>query len=238
MSVFNSDTSNPLETLVGEDKKFKTVEDLAKGKLESDAFILQLQEENRQKDEELQKRKTAEEIVAQIQDQRSQLTLTNQSNSEANQPAKPEITKEDLEQKVQEVVAQQETQRRVQQNVTQVAEKLVAVYGDEDKANAFVKQKAQELQVPIDYLQDVAARSPQAFYKLVELQESVNAPSRPTQGDVNTQAFRAANPNAPKANTYKWYQTLRRENPAAYKSDKIQMQMHTDALRLEDAFYE
>ena len=39
---------SPLAELVGDGKKFQTVEDLAKGKQESDAFIVKLQDENAQ----------------------------------------------------------------------------------------------------------------------------------------------------------------------------------------------
>src|SRR5688572_24600607 len=41
-------TTNPLADLVGENKKFKTVDDLAIGKLQSDAFIQKLQDENKE----------------------------------------------------------------------------------------------------------------------------------------------------------------------------------------------
>jgi len=48
--VFSTQTGDQtsktsLEELVGEGKKFKTVEDLAKGKLEADSFIAQLEGE-------------------------------------------------------------------------------------------------------------------------------------------------------------------------------------------------
>jgi hypothetical protein len=55
--------------LVGEDKKFKTVEDLAKGKLEADSYIEQLKEENRiarEKLGELEGSKSKDETVSEL----------------------------------------------------------------------------------------------------------------------------------------------------------------------------
>src|SRR4029450_8159059 len=57
---------NYLEELVGEGKKFKTPEDLARGKAESDSFIERLQKELHGLRNELKSRLQLEEVVDRI----------------------------------------------------------------------------------------------------------------------------------------------------------------------------
>ena len=60
------ETKDYLTELVGDGKKFKDVKDLAKGKAFSDLHIQTLEKTLNQMREELQTRKTAEELINQI----------------------------------------------------------------------------------------------------------------------------------------------------------------------------
>lgn len=235
--IFNPEaapTQNALETLVGEDKKFKTVDDLAKGKLEADNHIQRLEGELAELRTKVTATSTLEEMLAKLQ-QTPKPEPTPEPKPEAHQPAKPAgITEDALAEKVRELLEEKDRQSIVQRNVQEVTNRLVSVYGDEVKANEFVRQRAAELQVPLDYLQDVAARSPKAFFELVKVAEPV-APPGPTHGDKNPAALSKHSPGV-KPNTYKWYQEIRKTDPEAYK--KLQLQMHNDAIKLGEKFYE
>jgi len=237
MSVFETDgdqsDQNALEALVGEDKKFKTVEDLAKGKLESDNYIEQLKAQIAERDAQLASAATVDEVLARIQEK--QLQPNNPPVVEANQPAKPAITEDILVEKVKAVLAENDQNKLIQHNVEEVTARLIEAYGSEDAANQYVRQRAQELGVSVAFLQEVAAKSPKAFFETVRV-EAPKAPPRPTQGDVNPAALKVNTPGL-KPNTYAWYQELRRTNPAAYYDQRTQMQMHEDAIKNRDAFY-
>jgi hypothetical protein len=232
--IFSSDGNqteqNALEALVGEGKKFKTPEDLAKGKLESDNYIETLKAKIADLESKATESTTLEEVLAKIEERR---TALNPPAAEAHQPAKPAITEETLAEKVKAILSEANQQQRTAQNVNTVAERLVEAYGDEQKAKEFVAKRAKELEVPVDYLQDVAARSPKAFFDLVKL-ETPQSTARPTRGDVNIEALKVNNPGV-KPNTYAWYQNMRRTDPDLYKS--LQSQMHKDALDNPDAFF-
>lgn len=240
MSVFESDgnqsTQNALEALVGEGKKFRDVEDLAKGKLESDNYIEQLKAQLAEAQTKATEAKTVEELLAKINEQRTP-PVTNVS-AEANQPAKPAVTADDLAEKVREELSKINQTNQVAQNVAEVTKKLLEVYGTEDAANAYIKARATELGVSVDFLQDVAAKSPKAFYDTIKLEQRTAA-AGPTHGNVNPAAFQNNNPNGgPKPNTYKFYQELRKANPALYQKPETQMKMHQDAIEKGPSFYE
>jgi hypothetical protein len=165
MSVFNADDrpENYLETLVGEDKKFKTPEDLAKGKWESDLYIENLKRELDEAKLQAEAAKRVEELLE--RNQQRQAAPPEQGNNQP--PVTPEVkpvTDEDLTERIRRITAEEDSKNRVASNVNQVATQLIELYGSEDNANKMVKQRAAELGVTVTFLQEVAAKSPKAFF--------------------------------------------------------------------------
>lgn len=234
MSVFEpAPTENPLETLVGEGKKYKTVEELAKAYLHADQTIAQRNREHEELRVELAARQSVEELLQKA----STPNPATQPEPEAHQPAKPALTADELAALVRNEISKTSQEAQTASNVNTVASKLIEIYGDEAKANAYVRQRAAELGVSVEFLQDAAAKSPKAFFTVIGLDEkAVNA--SPTRSDVNPQAFSQSNPGQVKAGTYKFYESLRKSNPSAYFSPKIQNQMHREALEKGSSFFE
>lgn len=236
MSVFesgdNQTTQNALEALVGEGRKFSDAEALAKGKLEADNYIEQLKAQLAEVEAKVRGEENLEQMLAKIAEK--QKPTQSDPVVEANQPAKPAMTDDELAAKVRAMLEDKDRQTVITNNVTEVANRLVDVYGSEAAANEYVRKRAQELGVSVEFLQDVAARSPKAFYETVRV-EAPSSSAGPTKGDVNAQALQKHSPGV-KPNTYRWYQELRRSDPAAYS--KMQLQMHNDALKNPDAFFE
>ena len=234
MSVFNTDETpdSYFDQLVGEGKKFSNQEELARGKAESDRYIQELKD----KLAELETDKKVEERVAELLNRQNSNPDPTPNGEEAHQPAKPS-EKVDLTEEVRKILHAESKQARVANNVNEVADKLISVYGDEEKANQIVKQKAKELNVSVEYLQDVAAQSPQAFYTLIRLDDQPAHSARPTHGDVNPAALKN-NPANAKPNTYRFFEQMRKENPKLWSSREIQLQIHKAALANPDAFFE
>lgn len=233
MSVFNSEETpaSYLEALVGEGKKFNNPEELARGKFEADQYIEQL----KSKLAELETDAALEDRLKGLLTQKPQTPAPDNNGAEAHQPAKPATQDIDLAAEVKKILAETSIESKRANNVNEVASKLIETFGDETKANQAVKQKAADLGVSIEYLQDVAAQSPKAFFSLVGVE--VQTPNRPTQGDVNTAALKASPATGAKPNTYSWYKQLRKDNPTLYRSAAIQEQMHKDALSAGADFY-
>lgn len=227
----NETPTSLYETLVGEGKKFKTVEDLAKAKLESDRFIEQLKEEPKQLREDLNRLVEETRLLKELATRNNGAPLAQQEQKTPDSSS-PEI---DLDARIRETLKRTAEEDRRQQNINQVNEAMVQTYGTLEKAKEVLKQKATELGVGAEFLQDVAARSPKAFFQTVGITEVARAQMTSANSTVNTAAMGST---GVKTNTYKWYQQLRKDNPSMYNSPKIQNQMMKDALNQGDAFYQ
>lgn len=194
-----TETASVLESLVGEGKKFKDVESLARGKTESDAYIAQLKAElatSQATAEEAKRdrdsRKSVEELVT-----KALASKVPVPSSETPNPASPEtktaIPDSDLNERIRAALESRTQEEVVQNNVTSVANELVRVYGSEQKAAEVIKQKAAELKVSPKFLQSTAATSPEAFYSLIGLKANESVRPNAPRGDVNTEGFRKVN---------------------------------------------
>lgn len=242
MSIFEETAANPTpaaetpaslyETLVGEGKKFKSPEDLAKAKLESDRFIEQLKEEPKQLREDLERlaeeNRLLKEIAKQVKDNGSPA----QPEQKTTESESPVI---DLEARIRETLKKTAEEAKREENINRVSEAMLQAYGSQEKAKEVLVQKASELGVGVEFLQDVAARSPKAFFQTVGVNEVPRSQQTSAGSTVNTAAMGSA---GTKANTYQWYQQLRKDNPTLYHSPKIQTQMMNDALAKGEAFYQ
>lgn len=197
---------NPLETLVGEGKKFKTVEDLAKSKLESDNFIATLTTETAGYKEEIARltaevnaRKTVEDQIKALN--ANKVVPPANSGTPEHKPQGQVITDEDLTKRV-KAITESETQASVARaNLSTVIEQLVKVYGSEEKANAALQAKAQELKVSTKFLESAAAQSPQAFFSLIGM-TSVNVTPHAPRSEVNGGFGDTRQVNQPAPGTY------------------------------------
>lgn len=228
LNVFKESTppASNLDALVGEGRKYASVEDLAKSRMDADNYIQQLEAENAQFRQGIQTQ--VEQFRQQIQDD------TPPSTPKVEQRA-PEV---DLEARIRDTIQKTEREQRLAKNVNDVSQKLVDVYGTAEKANAAVKARAAELGVGLDFLMESAAQSPKAFYAQLGLDATPRAAPSMGNGQVNPSALANANPNAvAEQGTYKFYEELRKNNPKLYNKPQTQLQMHKDAMEKGEAFF-
>lgn len=153
-----------LAELVGDGKKFKDASDLAKGKAYSDAHIATLEQTLTGLRQELQQRKTTEDLINHIN------TLANKSQMPApearDNPApggeiKPGLSLED----VQRLLADRDEQSKRSFNLNSATRELREKFGD--NASTVIDAKAKELGVSKDYLRGIAEQVPSMFMALM-----------------------------------------------------------------------
>ncbi len=158
---------NYVEQLVGEGKKFKDITDLAKGKAESDKYIEVLKARLEEATKEINTRTSLDTFLKEIKGAKE----PNPHQTPAPQGGEPNAGLDDstIEKKFEEYLARRESQRSTQTNLEKVSTVLRDQFGPE--ANLIIKKKAQELGMSVQSLEQVAAQSPSAFYRLVGVSE-------------------------------------------------------------------
>ena len=233
MALFEEVTSIEevtVDALVGEGKKFKTVDDLAKGKAESDRVIMAREQELAELREELKKRETVEDIIQRVTKPPVQSPM--QVSEPQPVPVTSGITDEDLVQRIREVTSEATRAEKIAQNTEEVAIRLVEVFGSEEAANHAITVKARELGVSVEFLQSTAIQSPKAFYAQIGLDALTPTPqsSPRTTGSILTEALEN-NHRGPKPGTYSYYQEiLKTKGSTAYFDPKVQNQLMKDAF--------
>ncbi len=197
------DSKDYLTELVGEGKKYATQQDLAKAAVHKDQFIEQIKRENAEMREALLKRTNEEEFLSKLEKLAQPKSPEPQDTPVRRDDVKPAITPDDVER----IIEQREAKRKRDENLSAVMSRLQDVYGDQYRSR--VQSQAQQLGVGTDFLTDVASKNPQAFYKLLGLdqqrkQDDVFSP--PPRSQVNTGTSPPSN-----RKDYQYFQNLRRE---------------------------
>lgn len=210
-----------LEDLVGENKRYKTIEDLARAAVHKDVFISQLQTETKELREDLTARLSVADALKEIQNKAS--ATNTGTDSQDQTPAVTEttdvkaLTIEDVEKLLETRTAKQ----RESDNLTSVITQLDRVAGGGEKTKAYVEAKAKELNTTPARLKELGAESPAVLYKLLGIEPSKATPPEVTR-HTPTQSFR---PNTTQPTTHDDFRELRKTNPALYFSPDMQAKL-------------
>lgn len=226
-----TESSGFLERLVGENKSYKSAEDLAKGKVNADEHIKTLEDKLDELREELDKRLSVEDAIKKVQEER-QVLPTGLAPTSAQEPSS--LKEDDLIDLIRGVTQKDKDREAAQKNRDEVATKLVEVYGDSSKANEAVKQRAIEIGLSVQDLEALAMRSPKAFLTQMGLDVTPQATVRPTHSDVR---LPQNSQSQIKEGTESWWKQFRKDSPKEYFSPSMTPKRMKDALRLGDAFF-
>lgn len=219
-----------LAELVGEGKKFKSVEDLAKGKAESDRFIVTLTRELEEARTEIQKRTGLEELKTAILNREQ----TN-GNPNGGQPTveqeKPVVDANSIEELVLKKLDERDATKSRASNEALVTETLTNIWGD--NAQNELRRVSNDVGMSISELKELGQRNPKALFKLIGVG---NQPQTPNGGTVPRSSIHVETTNGSERN-YSYYQKLKTSDPKTYFDKRTQIQMNKDALRLKDRFY-
>jgi|TARA_R110000787_G_scaffold169085_1_gene281801 hypothetical protein len=225
-------TASVFEELVGDDKKFKSTEDLAKGKKESDVYINQLQSEIAGMRDELNKRMTSEEVLEKIRESNQE-----QSGQREEENTTSQLSEERLSELVKQTLESTRTEETRINNITSVDQQLMSKFGD--KAGEWLHTKASELGVNVKFLQDVASSSPIAFFNTVGLSTTnQQSNSGVTRSSVNTESFEKVNTaGQAQQGTKKYFDEIRKSDPRKYWTPEVQNSLFKARMDMGQNFY-
>lgn len=215
-------------------ENWKDPEVLAKGKLEADGYIKNLEDQLAQMREDLSKQDYAKSLLEELQTKATSTAnvkpaVANNNNGGTNTDGntQPQVSEDILKSLVEQTLTARERDNTVKQNLALVDQELEKTYGTE--APQVVQQKAQELGLSVKRLQELASESPTAFFNLIGEPKKSFQPI--VQGSVRTEGV---NMKASSERNFEYYQKLRRENKSLYYTPKVQREMMADAARLGD----
>lgn len=228
-----SPDENFLEQYVGEGKKFKDVNELAKAYDNANKFIPELKTDLQNTREFI-----AEELkkIAERNNVEPPVLTEEEGGKPPAPVSPPKDAGEDLEARIAKALEERDEVKRFQANAALAESVLIEHLGSKEEAVKAVQAKAAAMGVEPSYLKEAAFKSPKAFFSLM----GIDPESKPTS--LSTPAPSAdVNPNMlgagkPKANTYEYYNQLRKSDPKLYWSPKVQSQMHRDAQENPDFF--
>ncbi len=245
MTLFNTDQDEPvidqskdyLAELVGEDKKFKSPQDLAKGKAEADVFIEQLKGELAGLRQELNTRLKLEEVVDRISSSSKSPSSEHEPEAHEQDVSKSAITPEAVQEIVAKTLtdAQKSTQRA--NNTRFVEQKLQEAFGPTFRRT--IKEQAQKLGIGEEFASNLAAEQPNAFLKLFDVRPQTEVSST-SQGaprsEVNSEAFSSRGNAGVRRKSF--FDDLRKKDPGRYWSVAVQNELHREAHKQGEAFFD
>lgn len=216
-------------------ENWKDPEVLAKGKLEADNYISELERQLNQMREDMSKQDYAKSLLDQLQNKAAEPTTAktampnNNNGGTTDGNTNPNLSEDDLKSLVEQTLTAREQENTVKQNLAVVDQELEKSFGTD--AKAVIQKKAEELGMSLQRMQDIAAESPTAFFALIgEPKKSFNPL---VQGSVRTEGV---NMQVSTERDWSYYQKLRRENRNLYYTPKIQRQLMDDKMRLGEKF--
>jgi hypothetical protein len=182
----DTSTSTALEQLVGEGKKFATVEDLAKGKLAADAHVATLETEaasTKEQLEKLNKEKGTEYTVTDLMKAVKDATDSKEGDSDGAKP----MSTEELQELIKSVIAgETATSTKDANRAKGNALVLDKAKGDPEVAKALVAERARAVGMSTQAMRELSEHSPDAFAKLMEIDSTQQAPGTGALDSVNT----------------------------------------------------
>ena len=237
--VFNTDPAKPeekkdlLSELVGEGKKYKTVEELARSRLEADIHIERIQKENREMRDKLASAKGVEDVLEAVKAQ-SANSANETPDNKVTTPSAGQLTAEQVAKMVAETVSGLKTQEAKQANLAKANAEMARLFGD--KAQEVYLKEANTVELQRVY-RELAETNPEKFVSLFHKPDAKQQQNIDT-GGKNTSALNLnQNNSSVQPGTQAYYSKLRKENPKAYYSPATQIQMHQDALADPDKYF-
>lgn len=227
------------QELVGEGRKFKSKEDLAKGKFESDLYINTLQSRMDELRKDYLKEKEDNVAKARLEELIDQLNKTSQrpSNNEPTPPVidgnQPKFDPKEIESLVSTKIQEHDRAKREQENFNEVRNKLKEQYGS--NYQSVLKQKIEELGLDETFMNDLARKHPSVLLKTLGVGEQVQQEQfqSPPRSSIRNDNFK---PSSGQKRTWAYYQDIKKNNPTLYHDPKTTVQMHKDYETLGSDF--
>lgn len=218
-----------LDHFVGEGKKYRDNNAVAKALAEKDRYIAQIQNENKGFREELAKRAGIEDLMNKLEERKNakQEVPTMEQN-----PQPKETNPADIEALLEAKLAEREARSEAQRNLQASMEAVVTLWGADSQLN--LNRKAKELGMSLDSLKKIASENPNLFLSALGVTAKIKQPSF-SGSPVDT----TRNPNVGSDTKNKaYYDNIRKSNKALYFSPALQAEMFEQARKQGAAFYQ
>lgn len=238
----NNETKDYLGELVGEGKKYKDVNELAKAYSHLDGHTKIIQNENREyrslEKQYLEKQKTLEDNVYKIMDELEKTKKPSSPPTEGKPVEAGRETRVPLENQsnlgpseikrfVKEALEEETSQAQQRANLDIVNSEAEKIFGSLEKANEFVKKKAAEIGLPMEDFAKVAMKSPKAFFELAGIKpQEATKEKVAMKNEVNSQNFFKEKPAVDDDTKWEFYSNMRRTNTDKYYSPEVQARIH------------
>jgi hypothetical protein len=223
-----------LAELVGDGKKFRDEQALARGKMESDQYISTLQKKLDELTADYQRLDTDYKARASLEELLKKATQNDSSNdnTQVKQIEQPNLKPEDIQNLVSQEIRANEQQKRQNENVRRVADKLKEHFGE--RYQGPFKQRVESLGLSEDFVRDLARNYPEVLFKTLELDHtSTDTFQAPPRSSQRNDSFA---PRGAQKRTWSYYQEMKKKDPKAYYSRENTVQMHKDAVELGSEF--
>lgn len=223
----NTEIQSHYDLLVGEGKKFKDNEALARGKIESDRFIEKVLREQHELRKELDSRLSMEELVQKLGKTAS--TPGTPSGLESPSiptpnvmPTKADVDPNEIASIVKNTMTQEYTKLQQEKNIKSVAAELKKAWGDNWVGR--LREVGNQLDLTEAQMDTLAKTAPKALLSSV-LKETSKVDNTKF---VAPKSSITSIPQSQDGNGWSWYEKLRKESPREYYSQRVQMQLHKD----------
>lgn len=215
--IFKIAEDSPVHELVGEGKKFKTVDELAHGKQESDRYIDTLKGEK-------------EELTALVENLKERLAAAQRTQPDpAQHTSPPTVSSDDLVKTVRDVIAEENAVQTRAVNLNSFEKEITKAFGD--KAADKLREAANTTGMSVDQLKELAATTPEAAKRLVGIgaKASDEAPATKPKGESSERSATKATG----VKSFDEWQTIRREKPNYFYSQEGQTAYINDMEKLK-----
>ena len=215
--------SDMVAALVGEGKKYKTVDDLAKAYISADEFIEKLKLENHELREKTTAAKTIDDVLERL----------NQRQNIENADQQPSVT--DLTKLVEQAVTGLETKKQRESNLLKADKLMKEMYGE--KAGDKFAELASTPELKTAYMQ-LASVDPDKFVSLFSGGKPPSTGVETSSGVNTTISYTSTNGvRVNQEGTKEYFDNIRRTNPTMYYSQDFQLKMDKTVRSNPDVYY-
>lgn len=221
-----------LSELVGEEKKYKDQQSLAFSKLKADEHIQKLETEMSELRRDLKARTTLEELTDKWAQMRQSDTPIDDDNQDRRKDLDEQLTSQKIENIFNSKLTEYEKTKKLQDNADLVKNELKKSLGENYTSK--VEDELNRLGMSKEEANKLAMEQPRAFLKML-------TPSRDDRSSFQAPPKSAINtPFSPKnqERTMSYYNSLRDKDSSLYWSPQVQAQLHDDAIRLGERFFD
>lgn len=218
--------------LVGEGKKYKTEQDLARSRLEADIHIRKLELENGTLREQVVGAKSVADILEAVKANTALVSNPPKNESEDEIVQQPSVSADQVAKIVAEQLTGRETARQKEDNKTKANTLLIGMFGD--KAKEIFDKEATDPQVRANLIQ-LAEINPEKFAQYFKRSSGNSVVD--VGGEKNVNIVVQSQNGTAEHGTQAFYSNLRKTNPKLYYSPANQLEMHRAALANPDKYF-